>query len=176
MDNAQAVFSKYGVMAGNQPLELAGFGPGAGQASSAVREAVVSKLLSAAKDLSRDDRAAFLAIADHESGFNPSAKNPKSSAYGVFQIINKTWSGLGKTEKERSDVDAQIAAGLKLFKENVLHLRKEGKDGLRGEQRARELYRLHHDGPGGLDQGGAEIADLHVIPKYRLYLKLLPLR
>jgi len=33
-----------------------------------------------------------LAIAECESGFNPNAKNPNSTAKGLYQFINKTWA------------------------------------------------------------------------------------
>lgn len=36
-------------------------------------------------------------VALNESNFNPTAKNPNSSAKGVFQILNRTWSGYGCT-------------------------------------------------------------------------------
>lgn len=42
-----------------------------------------------------DERKA-LAIADCESDFNSLAKNKKSSAKGVYQFINKTWSNYCK--------------------------------------------------------------------------------
>jgi hypothetical protein len=37
-----------------------------------------------------------LATAQRESGFNPRAKNPNSSASGLFQFINGTWKDYGR--------------------------------------------------------------------------------
>ena len=37
----------------------------------------------------------LIQIAKCESGFNPSAKNPRSSASGIFQIIDGTWRSNG---------------------------------------------------------------------------------
>ena len=153
--------------------ELVGYGSAAGQVHPLVREAVISKILNVSKDLPKEDRAIFLAIADHESGFNPSAKNPTSSAHGIFQIINKTWQGLGKQSSQRGSAQAQIEAGIKLFKENLRYLRNEGNGSLHGEERAIALYKMHHDGPSDIDQGGTAIAEKHVIPKFKYYLQLL---
>lgn len=152
---------------------LVGYGPEAGQASSAVRETIVTGLLNASQAMTKEDRAIFLAIADHESGFNPSAKNPHSSAHGIFQIIDKTWNGLGRDSNERNNAELQIAAGVRLFNENLRYLRIEGKSALHGEARAIELYRLHHDGQTNKDRGGVGIARQYVIPKFNLYVKLL---
>ena len=50
-------------------------------------------------------------IVQRESNWNPRAKNPRSSAYGLFQFLNGTWKGVGT--KKTSDPAGQIAAGLK---------------------------------------------------------------
>ena len=34
-------------------------------------------------------------IISHESGWNPNAQNPTSTAYGLFQFLNSTWAGVG---------------------------------------------------------------------------------
>ena len=43
------------------------------------------------------------------------AKNPRSSAYGIFQIIDSTWRTTQFSEAERDDPYAQIDAGLFLL-------------------------------------------------------------
>lgn len=50
-------------------------------------------------------------LIQHESSWNPNAKNPSSTAYGLFQFLNSTWAGtgIGKT----SDPRQQAAAGMK---------------------------------------------------------------
>jgi NTP pyrophosphatase (non-canonical NTP hydrolase) len=45
-----------------------------------------------------------------ESGFNPNAQNPTSSAYGLFQFLDSTWGSVGA--RKTSDPWAQTAAGL----------------------------------------------------------------
>ena len=46
----------------------------------------------------------------HESGWNPNAQNPTSTAYGIAQFLNSTWAGTGFAKS--SDPQVQIAAGL----------------------------------------------------------------
>lgn len=55
--------------------------------------------------------AAFEQLMDHESGWNPSAQNPKSSAFGVFQFMDFTWKSYGCEKTE--EVDMQITCGLR---------------------------------------------------------------
>lgn len=45
-----------------------------------------------------------------ESGYNPEAQNPTSTAFGIFQFLNKTWAGVGA--QKTHDAAAQIRAGL----------------------------------------------------------------
>jgi hypothetical protein len=45
-----------------------------------------------------------------ESGWNPNAQNPSSSAYGIPQLLDSTWSGTGIAKT--SDGYRQIDAGL----------------------------------------------------------------
>lgn len=53
-----------------------------------------------------------LALASFESGFNPSAKNPNSSAAGLFQNTDANWASHGLRPGDRSSVDMQIFAGI----------------------------------------------------------------
>lgn len=50
-----------------------------------------------------------------ESGWNPNAQNPTSTAYGLFQFLNGTWGTVGA--KKTSDPRAQLEAGLKYIKQ-----------------------------------------------------------
>jgi transglycosylase-like protein with SLT domain len=45
-----------------------------------------------------------------ESGWNPNAQNPSSTAYGIAQFLNSTWAGTGIAKT--SDPYRQIDAGL----------------------------------------------------------------
>ncbi len=64
---------------------------------------------------------ALSALSYYESGRNPTAKNPTSTAYGLFQFLNSTWKGTGfpkdqaiATDKNsRKAIIVQIAAGLR---------------------------------------------------------------
>lgn len=44
-----------------------------------------------------------LRIADCESSFDPKAKNPKSSASGLYQFTTRTWNWLGYKDKDVFD-------------------------------------------------------------------------
>lgn len=54
---------------------------------------------------------ALYQLIQHESGFNPNAQNPTSSAYGLFQFLNSTWGSVGASKT--SDPWGQTAAGLR---------------------------------------------------------------
>lgn len=54
---------------------------------------------------------ALFQLVKNESGWNPGAQNPTSSAYGLFQFINSTWSNTGY--QKSSDPRIQTQAGLK---------------------------------------------------------------
>lgn len=62
-----------------------------------------------------------LKVAKCESGFDPNAKNPKSTAEGIYQFIDSTWAktlrdmGLPKTTS-KYDPKANIEAGIWLMK------------------------------------------------------------
>ena len=56
----------------------------------------------------------MLKVAKCESGFNPKAKNPKSSATGVFQIMSSVH---GISPRFLTDYKVNIAIAYKLFKE-----------------------------------------------------------
>jgi SLT domain-containing protein len=45
-----------------------------------------------------------------ESGWNPKAQNPTSTAYGIAQFLNSTWAGTGIAKT--SDPYRQVDAGL----------------------------------------------------------------
>ncbi|WP_246389509.1 transglycosylase SLT domain-containing protein [Aminobacter niigataensis] len=82
-------------------------------------------------------------IAQIESGGNPRAKNPRSSAGGPFQFIDSTAKAMGLAD--RYDVDQASDAAARLMKGNAGHLRKVlGRDPTPGE-----LYLAHQQGAGG---------------------------
>ncbi|MEO6866456.1 MAG: transglycosylase SLT domain-containing protein, partial [Gaiellales bacterium] len=50
-----------------------------------------------------------------ESGYRPNAKNPSSTAYGLFQFLNSTWKGTGVSKT--SDPVQQTVAGMRYIKQ-----------------------------------------------------------
>lgn len=51
------------------------------------------------------DAPVMYRVAEAESGFNPNARNPTSTAKGVFQILNGTWKAYGCTGDVLNAVD-----------------------------------------------------------------------
>ena len=49
-------------------------------------------------------------IINHESGWNPNAQNPNSTAYGLFQFLDGTWAGTGVAKT--NDPAKQSIAGM----------------------------------------------------------------
>ena len=78
-----------------------------------------------------------------ESGFNPSAKNPNSSASGLFQFVNGTARQYGLTNP--FDPAASTDAAARLAADNKAHLTRT----LGREPTAGELYLAHQQGAGG---------------------------
>jgi soluble lytic murein transglycosylase-like protein len=51
---------------------------------------------------------AWYGLIDRESGWNPNAQNPTSTAYGIGQFLNSTWAGTGyqKTGDPQKQIEA----------------------------------------------------------------------
>lgn len=82
-------------------------------------------------------------IAQLESGGNPSAKNPSSSAGGLFQFIDNTASQYGL--QNRFDAGASADAAARLARDNAAYLSKAlGRDLTAGD-----YYLAHQQGAGG---------------------------
>ncbi|MBO1021476.1 transglycosylase SLT domain-containing protein [Methylobacterium sp. SD274] len=81
--------------------------------------------------------------AEIESGGNPNAKNPSSSAGGLYQFIDSTASRYGLTDK--FDPVAASDAAARLARDNGAHLTKT----LGRTPSAGELYLAHQQGAGG---------------------------
>lgn len=100
-------------------------------------------------------------VAKIESRGNPNAKNPNSSAEGLFQFINSTGReyGLNNSAEKRNPVMASLAAA-DLAADNMDYLRSRlGRDPTTGE-----LYLAHQQGAGGaaklLSNPGASAASV----------------
>lgn len=62
-----------------------------------------------------DDQVAYcLQIVQRESGFNHLAQNPRSTAFGLFQFLDKTWKGYGYAKTD--DPAIQAKAGMAYLK------------------------------------------------------------
>jgi len=86
-----------------------------------------------------------LAIAQAESRLRPQVKNPKSSAHGLFQIVDDTWKQYGGDPKKRKDVNENIRIGLEILANNQQALSRT----LGREPRPGELYAAHFFGTEG---------------------------
>lgn len=89
------------------------------------------------------DGDTMVAIATIESGLDPNAKNPHSSAGGLFQFIDSTAAAYGLAD--RYDPVQAADAGARLARDNAATLAaKLGRPALPGE-----LYLAHQQGAGG---------------------------
>lgn len=86
-----------------------------------------------------------LVIGHIETGgkFDHTAKNPTSSAHGLFQVLDKSWKNLGGGD--RNSVDEQIRIGFKHMKQAESSMIKS----LGRELQPHEHYLGHLLGPGG---------------------------
>jgi len=84
-------------------------------------------------------------LAEIESGGDPNAKNPKSSAGGLFQFIDSTATEYGLSKEDKFKPEKAIPAAKKLTDNNRAALKKAiGRDPTDGE-----LYLAHQQGAGG---------------------------
>lgn len=86
---------------------------------------------------------AMIGIAQIESAMNPGAKNPSSSAGGLFQFIDSTARGYGL--QDRYDPVQASDAAARLARDNAAYLRRS----LGREPTPGELYLAHQQGAGG---------------------------
>lgn len=77
------------------------------------------------------DPALSLAVAHAESCFNPKAKNPNSSAGGVFQYIDSTWASYCKGDKYNAEDNIKCATKM-LAEGGINHWEASRKEGCYG--------------------------------------------
>lgn len=92
------------------------------------------------------DPNTLMRIAGIESSFNPKAKNPKSSAGGLFQFINSTAGEYGL--KDKFDPAQASDAAARLMRDNRAYLL----DKLGREPTPGELYLAHQQGKAGAER------------------------
>jgi hypothetical protein len=134
------------IMGGGAPMAAVGGAPVAsgGAAPRAVAAPEQFAPLFAEKEAKYGLPQGYLArTAQIESNFNPNAKNPNSSATGLFQFINSTARQYG-LDNPRDPV-AATAAAARLASDNKAHLQRV----LGREPTAGELYLAHQQGAGG---------------------------
>jgi len=119
-------------------LGAAGWRAPASEARGRVAEAIRAE---AARQGQDGDLA--VRIAQLESGLDPAAQNPASSAGGLFQFMDGTWEAMGGGDKADAGLSAQ--RGVQLLAENRAALAKA----LGREPEAWELYLAHQQGAGG---------------------------
>ena len=116
------------------------------------RESVRAILFEARKaGLSLEDQAVLLAIADIESGFNPFARAPTTSACGIFQFVKHTGEAFSLSPSECMDPWQNANAGVQSYLYNYQRKVLKEVAGLSGAERVFRtfelMYYLHHDGP-----------------------------
>jgi hypothetical protein len=83
-------------------------------------------------------------VASAESSGQSQAKNPNSSAKGVYQFIDSTWAGLGGTPGGQFNPEENVELGAKYLRQNAETLKRE----LGRDPSYSEVYAAHYFGPG----------------------------
>jgi hypothetical protein len=102
------------------------------QAKPGAHQAVVGKLIAGAGAQELDPMT-VLTIVSIESGFNPTAKNPVSSAGGLFQFLDATWvsnggatfpgsGGRGNGQAAAATIDDQVRIGCRFVATTIRNL------------------------------------------------------
>lgn len=111
----QAVYFLNNAKLGHAPTNALQYGSGGSPqyiSPNANRADVVNAVHSAAeKVFGKDQLPALDTIIMKESGFNPTAQNPHSTAYGLFQFLDSTRKNYGISRD--ASLQDQISAGLK---------------------------------------------------------------
>ncbi len=115
------------------------------------RESVRAILYHARKaGLSAEDQAVLLAIADIESGFNPLARAPTTSACGLFQFVRRTGELFRLPVEKCMDPWENARAGVEHYINNYERKVQSTVADLSGAERVLRTfelsYYLHHDG------------------------------
>lgn len=113
----------------------------AGATTKAMKQKVIDLIINTGYQAGMTDIevATTLAIAAHESGFNPEASARESSASGVGQFVNKTGADYGLTDSNRWDLNMQVQALVDHTKDNFIIVENKGLS-------QDYVYALHHDG------------------------------
>jgi hypothetical protein len=88
-----------------------GGGPVPGVRGDRASIAAMVREMAAARGWTGAEAEALHRLIMKESGYNNTAQNPRSTAYGIFQFLDRTWGGYGVPKT--SDPRAQTEAGLR---------------------------------------------------------------
>jgi hypothetical protein len=125
-------------------------------AEETVSQAQIKQMIRDAATARGIDPALALRIAEKESNFKPDAipplwksgpqkGQPMSSAYGVFQVTDKTWKQYGGDPAKRKDLNENVRVGINVIAGNKQKFLKDFKR----EPRPEELYTMHIFGASG---------------------------
>jgi hypothetical protein len=146
--------------------------------------AIINKVLDKHPDLDSGDRQFIIKTAQIESSYDPYAKNPNTSATGLFQMVDGTANGYYKkigvepTCENRCDPEKSTEAMIRFYKDAILKFYNEFKSRhtIAGKSLTPALIQkydaltkpefcyglIHHDGVGnavkGVDRQGVQIA------------------
>ncbi|MBN8549971.1 MAG: transglycosylase SLT domain-containing protein [Deltaproteobacteria bacterium] len=118
----------------------------------AQRESVRAVLFHARKaGLPLEDQAVLLAIADIESGFNPMARAPTTSACGLFQFVKRTGESFSLSASDCMNPWLNAKSAVEHYSYNYERRVRRQVEDLSGAERVFRTfelsYYLHHDGP-----------------------------
>ena len=138
-----------------------------GDATLEVKAIVVGHIIEECvrQGLSMRDTAQVIAIARLESGFNPDAAAPESSAAGVGQIINKTGEHYSLGEHNRFDIHDNVHALVSYYRDSKELAHAHG-------QSDAFIYKYYHDGP-SVEHGGLALSHHEVMPFVKEYTTML---
>jgi hypothetical protein len=139
---------------GNATVTGTGTYPTVNVNNMSIRQDVLTAIQQASSITSMD-YGILMAMCWIESKFNPSAKAPTSSAYGLYQFIDDTWAAMvtkygsqyNISLSMRSDVGAQAMVGAAYMAENKKYLTNNLPAGT--NITATDLYLAHFLGPAG---------------------------
>ena len=134
-----------------------------GDASKETQIKAIDALITSShnKGLSARDTAHVLAIARHESGFNPYAAAGTTSASGLGQFVNRTGTAYGIKNTNRWDTNVQSEALVNHYIDNkaIVSRRKLPEP---------YIYKFHHDGPVD-NHGGLQLSNKYIVPQLGVF-------
>ena len=138
-----------------------------GDVSIEVQERAMKSIVSEGIRQGMNERqiAMTLAIARHESGFNPDAAAGTTTAHGLGQFVNKTGNSYGLDDTNRWIMEEQAKALVTHTLDNY----KLAENRNQGEE---YVYKYHHDGA-SKDFGGLGLSQKFVMPNVETYVNFV---